>query len=394
MKIAFISNQGNNAFRLAKWLQEFNIDAHVYAVSENNQRSNPASLSSEYETKLPEWFHQIELKNYFSFIKKIKEFDYIEKHFDIIITTGDYGLLLSTKFKRKDIIHYNLGAELHHLPFWTKNERKNLLVKLIEISWLRIALRRIYKIIIIEKNGVKVAKKLSILNKSYVFGFPEDINNINNRDEGLYHELDQKYKKYDRVFVYLSRIKYKNKNITAYKAPEKFIEAMDKLILNYPNANIKVIMAEHGDDAIDFKNEVKNKQIFNKIDWVPHLPYNQLLSYLSLKNAVIIGSLSDTAACLGGMTREALSVGAIVLQKLDPILTKLTYNSDDPGYNPKTDNEIYTFLEELYKMDSTELREKQQQSVIWAKKYLDYHAMIPVFIEMIKKDLMINQLAK
>ena len=167
------------------------------------------------------------------------------------------------------------------------------------------------------KPTINTIYSLNLDKKLKMWGFPEDVTqNPNRMDTFLFEKLNTEYGSYHRVFLWLSRINYFDKRSSAYKAPEKFLEAFGTIAQEY-NSRIKLIIGEHGADINSFKKRVTEKGLNAFIDFIPHQPYQKLLSYLSLPNAVIFDELDKEKGELSGIAREALSVGAVVVKAID-----------------------------------------------------------------------------
>lgn len=389
MKVAFVGNQDNNAYRLCKWLRETGVDAHLYLIrQERGPRSRPEFVDRRLADKYPDWISQYDDKGRISLLLPSKLAKSIEADYDIVITSGASGLLASRHFRRLPVVHLTLGSEVSDFPLRLFRFTASLPWR--GAAWLmRRALRRVNRIITLGFwPEMKALSKLGLLNKTVAWGTPEDAKNnqtLVNRE--LLDRLNLRYSRHDRVFVWLSRLNFRNPAAPEYKAPEKFLEAFERIALT-DKRNVKAIIGEHGDDLEAFKELVRAEHLEPYVDYVPHLPLWELLTYCSIENAVVVDVPNMAHGHIfGGLAREALSVGAVLIHAWDENLISLHYGEGCPVVKAIDAESCRDAMAGLLDMGDDEFRRLKKRSADWARGHLHYEKYVARLAELLRQTI-------
>ena len=78
-------------------------------------------------------------------------------------------------------------------------------------------------------------------------------------------------------------------------------------------------MGMHGEDSDAFKDLISSSGIIDKCDFTDHLNLSELHAYMSLPNIVVFDQFAvRNYSILGGVEREAISIGAKVVSEQIP----------------------------------------------------------------------------
>jgi hypothetical protein len=371
VKICFFGNQGNNAYKHCKYLRELGHDAHlILFAGKETKRSNPEYIDKDLENGYPEWIFRYSTKQFlFNIIprldKEIKE--KVNNDYDVVVVSGNFAMKLASTFSKKVPLVLLLTGSSN---LGVVHKRSYLKRKTVKRSMMILGGGAFQ---------VTLLKMINQHNKLHFHAQMEDIYaNQESINEELLNKLIAQYKKYDKVFIWLSR-SVVEKNDNAYKAPEVFIEAVEKFIKSNQK-NIKVIMGAHGRDFPIVKEKIKNYDIEDHFDFVPHLRYRDVLTYLSLPNGVVFDSLRpDRLESISGILRDALSVGAVYVARINYDMLKMRHGPDCPIFDAKNSDEACQVMKTLCELDESEFQELQKKTLSWAEKYLHYKNQINRF---------------
>lgn len=384
MKITFIGNQGNNSYRLCKWLREAGVDVRLYIMEEEGKRSGPELIDRELEVNgYPSWICLFNNKHPLWFIVNRKMANSIKKSSDIIVTAGFNGLLSINLFNDIPIVHWSHGSEVTDWPLLLYKLKAGVRSRIASF-FARNALSKASLIITQFLPTMRTLEKLRLDHKMKIWGFPEDVRkNQLRRDETLLKELDNKYHKYEKVFLWLSRINYIDRKSSNYKGPERFLEAFRKIVIDN-QYNVKAIIGDHGLDIVEFKKLISKEGLETFVEYVPHLPYWKLLTYLSIKNAVIFDEIDKVKGEMSGLARDALSVGAIVVKAIDEQLIELCFGPECPIINADDIHSCYAAMKQILGYNEDQFVKLKNKSWEWANEYLHYEENVLKFVNIMR----------
>jgi hypothetical protein len=387
MNIAFIGNQDNNAYRLCRWIREKGISAHLYMMRKQHVRSLPEKIHRELkDSGYPNWIHTYDNTRQFWFLRYDKNVAQIENNHDIVVTSGSNGLLAARKIRHTPIIHLSLGSEVTEFPFLLFRRGATWRERLSSILF-REGLSKADRIITGFRPTIKALMRTKYHHRVRMWGFPEDVvSNSSLVDKRLLKTLNARYCNYDKVFMWLSRINYLDTSSSSYKGPEKFIAALKKIVL-MNQYNVRAIIGTHGNDVKEFKTLIADEGLEDYVDYVPHLPYWKLLTYLSINNALIFDGIDKEKGSLSGIAREALSVGAVMVKAIDSDLIQTCFGGNCPVIDAHDVQTCYDAMVKVLNCDNKEFQRLQQEYVKWANEYLHYEEKIPKFLEILRETI-------
>ena len=396
MRIAFLGNQDNNAYRICTWIRERGIDAHLYMIrQERGPRSRPEVIDVELADGYPPWIREYDDTGRLSFLKPSKLAQEMERQYDVVVTSGVSGLLAANHFHRLPVVHLTLGSEISKYPFLLFSLRASLPWRGAALL-MRRGLARVKRIITHGYWGeMRALARLGLLGKAGIWGIPEDPERNRSRvNRELLDELNRKYGEYDGVFVWLSRLNFLDKSSGAYKAADTFLDAFERFALS-DKRRIKAIVGTHGEDVDVFRRQVIEKGLASYVDYVPHLPFWKLLTYASIANGVVVEVPEmERGHILSGLAREALSVGAVVIAAQDNSLVSLCYGEACPimiAYDVQT---CYEAMARAVAMSEEEFQEMKRKSLDWAGRCLHYDKHIAKLLYLLRETVFCERFRK
>jgi len=387
MRIAFVGNQDNNAYRICKWIRLRDIEATLYLIhDETGPRSQPELVDVELTDNYPPWIRWYDDSGKAWFLKSSKLAGRIEDECDVVVTSGARGLLAAKHFRRRPVVHLTLGSEVNDFPL--------RLFKLgASPSWRVIAylmrrrLRQVRRIVTLGFwPEMKVLARLGLLAKTVVWGFPEDVEGNRARvGADLLAELNARYGRFDRVFLWLSRLNFLDASSVEYKAPERFVEALETVALR-DGRNVKAVIGTHGADVDEFRRLVTRKGLDGHVDYVPHLPFWKILTYAGIDNVVLVDTPEIAIGhILGGLIREVLSVGAPVITAWDEEMVGLCYGDPCPIQYADDAATCCQAMTRTLDMSDQEFQQWKADCRDWASTHLHYEKPISRLVDLLRE---------
>ncbi|MFW5982900.1 MAG: glycosyltransferase [bacterium] len=378
MKILFVGNQGNTGYRFVKWLRASGTNACL-AIPKNShlKRSLPEWQTPELKNGYPNWIIQFRERRYPYFLPndKLKK---LSREYDILLTTGMY--ILPVLKLKKPVGFLPVGADITQVPFASDSILEEI------YSYLyRKRIRKVTRIFTEQKDCIWAARLLGQGEKIEKIPFWVDVNEIKrNINNVLLKELQQKYKNYDCVFYNPSR-KNMNPEKVNYKGSEKLLRAYSRFIQNYSGKKIVMICGLHGDDVDGFQQEVKKLRLSEAVEFVDHLSLPDLHAYMALDNLVVFDQFTRDLATLGGVAREALSLGRIVVTSTDVANHEFieSYGKNCPLMPAFTEEQIYERMKEVVALTHEEFVAKSREIMHWSENYLHWEKRIDEFIQVL-----------
>ena len=388
MRIAFVGNQDNNAYRLCKWARAHGADAHLYLMAqEKGARSRPELVDRELEAGrqgYPPWIHTYDDRGPVSFLLPGRLARQMARQYDVVVTSGATGLLAANHFRKLPVVHYSLGSEVSVFPRLLFSLTASPAWRGVSLLTRR-ALRRVRKVITNYRGEAAVLRRLGHRDKIVILGFPEDTRGNRARvAPELLAELNARYSRYDRVFLWLSRLNFLNASLPECKRADVFLEAFERVVRDGRH-NVRAVIGAHGADVGAFQALAAEKRLDGHIDYVPHLPFTQLLAYLSIANGILFDVPDRTKGALGGATREALSVGAVVIRGIDEELMHLCYGGRCPIAGIDDVETCYRAMVNVLSLNAEEFERLRKAHAEWAERYLHYDHNVPRFLDLLRE---------
>ena len=383
LSICVFGNQDNNGYRLTKWLRARGHDAHLFVMTHwESARSDPAAIDTALAIESNQsWMHEFDnsvAKLIFGHAPEIGE---IEQTFDVVLVAGSMAMTFAHRIRRIPVVCLSLGpGNLGVIRMWDHYGLKYRLFWTLMRFYMRKSVRVCHKILTHSDPEIYSLNELNQLGKELFYGLPEDVRSNRQRvDAVLLEELTRRYQEFQRVFLWLSRVDFRDQSSPMYKGTDKFLRAAARVIGEGQRA--RVIIGNHGRDADAARKLVSELGIEEHVDWVPHLPFRDLLAYLSIPNAVVFDELTELNVVSSGMSREALSVGAVVVRSSRPVLIRAGYGRGDvPIHHALTEDDVYAKMKLALGWNEQEFKEEKARAVDWAERYLDADVRIDVLV--------------
>ncbi|MFZ5996226.1 MAG: hypothetical protein ACOYW7_01865 [Nitrospirota bacterium] len=388
LNICVFGNQDNGGYRFCKWLREKGHNAHLYMMKRwESERSLPEKVDRYLEADgYPEWIHEYDNSLVNMIVHDRTRIAEIESNYDIVIAIGAMAMTCAHHISKIPLISLSTGPSNQGvIKMWDHLGLKYRVFWTVVRFFVRKSVKKCSKVLVHYDPEIYSLSKLGQLGKAIFYGMPEDVSgNADRVDSTHLAELERRYSRYNKVFLWLGRIDYKNSYSPMYKGTDKFIRAAARVISE--GANIKVVMGAHGQDWELAKQMVYDSGIDKNVEWVQHMPYAELLVYLSISNAIVFDELSGLYCVSSGMFREAISVGAILVRSYSSILTRRGYEAADcPVLHAESEEEVYSRMKEILEWSTETMQAEQQKVKTWARKYLDVQRQLDRLISIMEE---------
>lgn len=381
MRVLFYGNQGNIGLRITRWLRARGIDAVLFLQNNyHNSRSKPEWEDPSLLRNYPSWIRKFNRRFYNRMLPEWQVLKEGNKR-DIVITTGSY--VINALVLNKPVVYIPVGSDLTQLPFSTASLRAEF------ASYIyRRRIKKVDRILTVQDDCVWATRFLGVHDKLVPYPLPVDVEGIRARvDRELLVNLEKQYSKFDWVFLNPSR-KNLDPNRVDYKGSEKFLQAFGELIRNNPDLNIKLVLGMHGLQTVEFQNNIEQLELTKYCDFVGHLSLPQLHAYMSLSNVVVFDQfINFRSHNLGGIQREALSLGAITVTATDVNASDFVANFG-PGCPILTafqTEDIVKVMQQIIKFSYEKRQSIHTASQLWAYKYLHWENRIGELIGILEE---------
>jgi len=386
LRIAVIGNTGGYGYRLCSWFRRLGYDASLITIrgKDCHERDRIESIDPDLP-EMPTWVYEFERFD--------SRFRVLHTDYDVGLTVGPSGLKAVTEMPSLPIVHFVMGSDVHGLPiqyprpttalgrllqggyyrfFKSLDERRKRGVAL----HFRRALDRVQVILAVHRAMVNAAHALGLGAKLRSWAFPEDVEkNCRRIDQRLRKTLDQKYAGTRRVLLWFNRLNLRDPGSPSYKGAELFLDILKQLI-DQDKHDVRAIVGAHGEDVDEFKQRAYDLGISGSIDYVGHLPFYELLTYLSLDNAIVCGPLNSFGV-FEGIVRESTSLGAVSVGVFEESLIERHYGPRCPVAMVEDAAGYFLALDELVDLETAEFKHRQSEILQWARQYLDHSVLIP-----------------
>jgi hypothetical protein len=110
-----------------------------------------------------------------------------------------------------------------------------------------------------------------------------------------------------------------------------------------------------------------------------------MLTYMAMPNAVVFGKFGEFLGMPAAIDRDSFTLGAALISTVDKDYANAIYGAPPPVLDAVTTPEIGRRMREVVDMSDDELRSWQEQIRRYGADYIDYHAIIPKFLEHLKQ---------
>lgn len=393
MKVLFFGNQDNNAFKVARWMRDLEVDTTLYLISRfSTKRSLPELVAPEFLNNYPDWIHQYDppVGNWWYDDREF--FAKLEDEHDIIVTSGTSGAFAANAFIKKPVFHWSLGNEVTLTPlslFSPSEDRRRGRERSI---YTYLGLKNASQIMTDFRPNMDTLSQLGLLKNVYFNVFPEDIDrNFAERDESFIDELETVFKDKKIVYIWVSRLNSDKKDFGSYKAAEIYAESLIEFINRSESKDVGFLVLDHGYQATEFKKMLEVHGVLDRIHILPSQPHSKLLSILSLKKGVLFDCMDGVKGEIGGATREALSLGMPCFRTYDTNLIEMGYGEIPPLTNISNKKDCVNKMVELSQASEESLAALRMQVKEWSLRRLHYPNKIKEIILHFKKLVYIHQ---
>lgn len=375
-RIAFVGNQDNIAFRMCKWLRDFGFDCHLYIHPANlsEARSHPAMINPDCDIETCPWVHVYDGGDgWYPYFRKSPMSRQVEREFDAVVTSGS-SIMYGLQFDAIPVFHQSLGGDIRDIPRIRWFSASPLHEKVTAFIY-REAIRNCTRLFTgLFAGTAKTMEELATKGRNVVCSPSEDVrHNRSLLRKDLQEELAAKYECYDKVFLWLSRINYLQ-NGAQYKGADHFLRAFAQVC---PTHKTRAVVGRHGLDTNAFISLARELGVLEYIDFIDHLPFDDLINYLALGNAVVFDSLQPKSNGIGGLTREALSLGTPVARSTNAEVISLIFGSKVPVNVVSDERGCREVMLRYLGMNKEEFAAEKQGIGEWAEGYLDYRQALP-----------------
>lgn len=400
MKILCLGNGDNIGVRVYSWLKEHNQDVDLYRTQadEDPLRGNPyLYLEKDDIENNP---HVTLISDDLLTIRHISLFggkliDEINKKYDFVIITGGWhALIYSRKIKKPKLFIY-VGYELHTkakeyrgLPS-IEELRKSLRETLRQYfyGWLtRSSFQRVDKYLDWFPPGLAVTRSLGMLDKVIYMAFGEDLaRNKKLMNTNLSIELNEISSGFQKTFLFLSRLNFSDPRKANCKSAHLFLQGLESQIRNLEKGFIKIYIGDHGEEAEQFKEMAINSHVYKYITWVSHLNYGDLMSYLSIRNAVLFTDFGDVNSGISGIGRDGYLIGVPMVNSTTDDTMINQYTMPGPRIYVKTKEDVINAMNNIMNMSEESFDLWKKETLDYGRKYIDKDFFIKRLLTEIKK---------
>lgn len=384
MRIAFVGNQDNNAYRLCKWIRSRGIDAHLYIFSrENSTRSRPEQVDPELADGYPSWVRSYDDDSGLWPLKRGPVARGIDDDYGLVVTSGATGLLAAGHFSAAPVVHLALGSEVSQFPLWLWRRKTPLRWRAASFM-MRRNLKRAARIVTLGfRPELEALDKLNCADKAFVWGFPEDPEGNRRRVDGEeLTRLTAKYAECDRVFIWTTRLNFLDPAAVDYKGADRFLDALE-MLADGGQCRFKAIVGSHGYDVDAFKALAGDKGLADRIDYIEHVPFHRMLTCMSIPNGVVVNVIdADRGHIFGGIVREAMSLGTPVISAADSDTVIRCYGADCPIVRARDAASCRDAMSEIADMNDAQFAELRRSTERWADEHLHYHRRLDELLDM------------
>lgn len=420
LRALFLGNHDNINLRTAVWSRRIGIDAKLMLLGdEDGPRSAIADLTDLTQGKLPDWIQRVPTRTVSEHIREFSTSDELRSYvarFDVAITSGIISLELAP-YIRLPKVHISVGYEIAVCPFhvptprpsrsWTLRRVASAFLNLLDPERVRsqkdanddetllgprtrAGIEALDVIFDGYVPNIEALTKLGQDGKVVVSSIGEDIEANRARvDPQLLESLKAEYARYERVFIWLSRLNFKDsEGGQAYKGVERYWAALERNFELVASGRIALVFGRHGNDADAFLERVKESPLFPHVRWVPHLRWSELLTWLSLPNAYLFSHFGERQIDLSGIARDALSVGAPVVCSSTKAQVAAQLGAPPPFLEATTVSDISAQIMKIMSMSELEDNALRDATRRYGERYLDFPAYMnrlwPRVIEMLE----------
>lgn len=150
----------------------------------------------------------------------------------------------------------------------------------------------------------------------------------------------------------------------------------------------RCISIAQGDEKEKFESLVHKLGLDSFFDYLPLLSLPKLHAIMKIKDIIVVDRFNnDDRGCLGGVSREALSLGALLLTCNDKSTSwfRMIHGEGCPLFSAYTENEIYTQLKKIISLDAHEKDLLRNNAIKWSRNNLHYKNIMHKYVDIFSK---------
>ena len=385
MRILFIDNPDNQAFRTVELLRARGIEADLFQPPFRSGHRNDifADLGVDSYTP-PPWLREMEgpfarashaaalggRKYISTWFYAVSAFTgraaRLARGYDVVFAAGIWGMLAAARLPRAKTILYPYGADI--------------LYTVTENSYLGRTVRRALK-----QADMMLTTQTDLYEIGRTFGIPDirKVNYLYHRDlvqvdHAFQAQMEARFAKVDRVFLYPTR-KFFPEPQNERKGTEYFFEAFERLRTARPDARIAVANVEYPSPGwqacLDRYGDIF--PTMHDYTGFTHLPRSQLSALMAMDKTITFDAFEGVSGfCMGGIMREAASLGSPVVSSIDEtLIQRQEARQNVPIRCPIVDaydsDSLYAAMLRFTDMDDQTLRGERATIRNWAGDFYE-----------------------
>jgi hypothetical protein len=387
LRVLFLGNEDNVNARAAVWSRRAGVDADLYLLgNEGSGRGAIETFLPGADQERPPWVRMLPVKDPLAFIRNPSaDIDGLCRGYDLLVSTGLGALILAPLFPLPRI-HLVVGSEIGAVPSYRWALTSRMTAPVLSFRWIDDRLTRFRYSRAVRRSlpdidlyldsfvpNQNMFRSFDLEDRVVFSGLAEDVDANRARvDPQRLARLTQQYSGFSRVFIWLSRLNFTDPRSNIYKGAERYLAALDSVTDDIATGRIALVIGRHGNDVESFVKLAEKWPFSGHIDWVEHLAYDELLTYLSLPNAVLFSEFGELQKDLTGIGRDAASVGTVTVSSADPEFMTRQYGAPAPTFRAVTTEQIAARMREIIAMPDEMFRANQRMMADYGREWIHY----------------------
>lgn len=396
MRIVFVGNADNVNLQLCDWFRKLGVDAEIYTAN-TEDRGSISLYFPDFHNKSFNWikesyFDGKKLVNFLLFPSEVSKF--INSNYDLAFLSGSAGLLAANGIRIPKVL-IPVGYEIQ---YWCS--KKNFPIRSIlqnpkAYLWERFyrffsqnALKQIDLILDSFEYHYPIYKTIGVYNKVDPLCIGADVQKIRSlKNNSLLVKLSKEHTSNTRIFLWFTRLQFRNPDSHLYKGPELFVRALENFEPQLRSGGLAVYMGKHGIEVEDFLRYTRQFKVFPHIRWVDHLIYSDLVTYLSMPNATLFTDFGHVNKGISGIGRDGYAVGIPMVNSTTDEVMKGQYGAAGPRLYASNVEEISSAMKEIINMTKEDFQDFRNKTLNFGDEYLDYNSYVRRLANLMEKRL-------
>ncbi len=408
----FLGNSDNMNIRVASWFRKSGIHAELWRTDPDGPDEGLRGNLREYLGTDPDgldWIKRCPIDDVLLEACASPQHPLrteIERSFDFVVVNGAKALLLSAHLSRPTVIipsGYEIGSFWRFIDqYRTPKEEASYWINLLKQKKLKSAFSYRRRIIQLGRGAIKKAlmnvdtyrghdsiyRRIGATRSLARINLGEDCQKARDLvNRPLLAELNKKYGHSKLTILSLSRIFFSDPKSILYKGTHLFFQSLEALAPLIESGQISVVMGKHGQELDLFEKKFGHSPVFKKINWVSHLDFPTLVTYLSMDNAFLVAEFGKKNSVISGIGRDAIAIGTPFLSQVAPSATVEQFGAPVPSFYAARVPEIVQQLKQVFDMEPQAFQQLRRQMKEFADLHHDYRAYVPRFLSALEDKL-------